>query len=470
MVFSSYSFLFYFLPILILIYYRVSERFHNILLLVFSLAFYAWGGPEYLLVMFLSILVNYIMGLVVFTVREKHFKLKIALCVTVLLNLLLLGYFKYFDFFIENINFIFCTEFTKLDIVLPIGISFYTFQGLSYVIDVKNGKGEVQRNPLKVALYISFFPQLIAGPIVRYETVASELECRHADRNDMSYGMGRFVVGLAKKILLANEFGQIADQYFALKAGELSIVTAWIGAVAYTLQIYYDFSGYSDMAIGLGRIFGFHFPENFNYPYISKSVTDFWRRWHISLSTWFRDYVYIPLGGNRCSGGRHIFNIFFVWTLTGIWHGASWNFLIWGMYYAFLLILEKVFLVKYADRLPDFLKGVMTMLLVTVGWVIFRADTLSHACTVLKSMFDIHTNSHLFVRQTVRFCQDSGLWFLGGVLFAIPLAEKVKTFAKRYLSVQWRKALHLVGFVFLFALCVIKLVVSSYNPFIYFRF
>lgn len=470
MLFSSYSFLFYFLPALLVLYFLLPGRLRNYLLLAFSLGFYAWGGPKYLAIMLLSIAINYSMGLLVSHCKGHDRYEKLTLTLAVILNLGLLGYFKYANFFVDNVNLLLHANYAIQKIVLPIGISFYTFQGLSYVIDVKNGRGEVQRNPLKVALFISLFPQLIAGPIVRYETIAGQLDKRSYDNRLVTEGMERFVFGLSKKIIFANTFGLLADKSFILGTGELSIVTAWIGAIAYTLQIYYDFSGYSDMAIGLGQILGFSFPENFNYPYIAKSITDFWRRWHISLSTWFRDYVYIPLGGNRKGIKRQIFNMLVVWTLTGFWHGASWNFLIWGFYYAVLLIVEKLIPEAWREKLPDFVRTLLTMIFVIIGWVIFRAANLSEAVFYMRMMFDIHTNNSILAGQMRRFVQEYGIQFCTGVLFATPLIRTSYVKIGQRIGARKFLVVRVTIFLVLFLYCVMKLIVSSYNPFIYFRF
>lgn len=386
MVFSSVSFLVFFLPCLLVLYFMVPRRYRgarNFILLAFSLAFYACGGPKFLLLMLLSIVINYCCGLLAGPKHRPAVR-KAGVTLAAVLGLGLLGWFKYAGFFGEMLHAL--MPFIPVpQVTLPIGISFFTFQGLSYVIDVFRDAAAVQKNPLKLALYISFFPQLVAGPIVRYTTVADEIDERHESVSEFSAGAVRFLFGLAKKMLLANAVAQIADAAFS--AVSPSVALAWLGAVAYTFQIYFDFSAYSDMAIGLGRMFGFHFLENFNYPYVSRSVTEFWRRWHISLSTWFRDYVYIPLGGNRCSRARNILNLFLVWALTGLWHGANWTFIAWGLWFFVLLIGEKFLWGKALSRLPSLLQHVYAMLLVILSWVLFRADDIGAALCYMAAMF-----------------------------------------------------------------------------------
>ena len=386
MVFSSASFLIFFLPCLLVLYFLVPRRcryLRNLILLAFSLAFYACGGPKFLLLMLLSIAINYAGGLLAGPAHRPRTR-RLGMTLAVVLGLALLGWFKYAGFFGEMLHAL-LPVVPVPQVTLPIGISFFTFQGLSYVIDVYRGDAAVQRDPLKLALYIAFFPQLVAGPIVRYTTVAEEIDERHESVSEFSAGAVRFLFGLGKKMLLANAVARIADAAFA--AVMPSVLFAWLGAVAYTFQIYFDFSAYSDMAIGLGRMFGFHFLENFNYPYVARSVTEFWRRWHISLSTWFRDYVYIPLGGNRCSRVRNVWNLFVVWFLTGMWHGASWNFIAWGLWFFVLLVGEKLLWGKALERLPSLVRHAYAMVLVVFSWVLFRAETLTAAAAYFAAMF-----------------------------------------------------------------------------------
>lgn len=346
MVFSSLLFLFYFLPAVLVVYFIVPRKAKNIVLLIFSLFFYAWGEPVYILLMMFSICMDFFLGLWLERVRQNRERAKKVLVLAVVLNVALLAFFKYADFFVDNLNAVTGLAIPSLNIPLPIGISFYTFQAMSYLIDLYRGDVPVQRSIVAFGTYVSLFPQLIAGPIVRMRTVVGELADRRESFDDFSIGVKRFVAGLGKKVLIANTLGEVWSQVSAMEPDGLPVLTAWIGVLAYTFQIYFDFSGYSDMAIGLGRMFGFHFLENFDYPYISKSITEFWRRWHISLSSWFKEYVYIPLGGNRKGLSKQIRNILIVWLLTGFWHGASWNFVVWGLYFGVLLILEKLFLLR----------------------------------------------------------------------------------------------------------------------------
>ncbi len=378
MVFSDLIFLFFFLPAVILVTKLSPRSWRNTELFLFSLLFYAWGEPVYVLLMLTVILVNYLAGLLVaaFPAETRWRERRLALVLAIALNLGILGYFKYTGFFLESMNRLFRSHFPVPEIVLPIGISFYIFQSMSYVIDVYRYQVDPQYNPLLFGTYVSLFPQLIAGPIVRYKDVASQLDFRAGSVEQFSSGVRRFLVGAAKKVLIANNIGLLWDTFSAMPAGELTVLGSWIGILGFSLQIYFDFSGYSDMAIGLGRMLGFEFRENFDYPYISQSVTEFWRRWHISLGTWFRDYVYIPLGGNRRGLARQFLNILIVWALTGFWHGANWTFLLWGLYYAVFLILEKAFLLRWLEKLPRFVRHVYAVLVAVCGWVLFQLDSV----------------------------------------------------------------------------------------------
>ena len=470
MVFSSFTFLFIFLPALLLLYFAVPSRFRsarNLVLLAFSLFFYAYGGPEFLLLMLASIAINYAFALLCF---RNGRGVRPALIAAVVLNLGLLGYFKYAGFLCENLAAL-GADITVPQIVLPIGISFFTFQGMSYVIDVYRGEVPAAKNPLRVALYISLFPQLIAGPIVRYSTIADEITTRRESLDDFSDGLTRFIIGLAKKVIIANSVGQMADSIFTLPAQELTASLSWLGAIAYTFQIYFDFSGYSDMAIGLGRMFGFHFLENFSYPYVSKSITEFWRRWHISLSTWFRDYLYIPLGGNRCGRGRQIFNMLVVWALTGLWHGAEWNFLLWGLYYFLLLVGEKYIWKKPLAALPGAFKHVYALLLIVLGWVLFRCESLGAVGAYLAAMFG---GAPFSDGQTAYYLAEYWWVLIVAVIASLPVKQRLEAvlekrqdraifrFMKNWLPKLWALAL--------FALCYIRLLAGTFNPFIYFRF
>ncbi len=389
MLFTSSVFILYFLPLLFLCYFIIPQKFNtarNVVLFCFSMVFYAWGGLRYFGLFVASMAINYLGGLAVGLMKQKKHR-RLFLILTVALNLGLLGWFKYAGF-LSGILHDIGLPISVLKIVLPIGISFFTFQGLSYVIDVYRGDAGLQKNPLNVCLYIALFPQLVAGPIVRYTDVEKEILHREHTVKLFSDGCVRFMLGFGKKMLLANAMGEIADAAFGnLGTPLMTTPLAWVGAIAYTFQIYFDFSAYSDMAIGMGKMFGFHFRENFNYPYIATSVTDFWRRWHISLSTWFRDYVYIPLGGNRCSPARHILNLAIVWTLTGLWHGAAWNFILWGMFYGALLIIEKYLLKNILPKIPKPLTWLSTFAVVVFGWVLFRAETLPDVGGYLAAMF-----------------------------------------------------------------------------------
>ncbi len=467
MVFSSLTFLLYFLPITCILYFTArSITQKNIILLIVSLFFYAWGEPVYIFVIVLSLLNDYFFSNQIQRLRDKSANKKylerIYFLVSLAINLGLLMFFKYSNFIIENVNYLLDLNIQASNLPLPIGISFYTFQTMSYSIDVYRAKLKAQRNFITLATYVALFPQLIAGPIVRYETIEQELTVRTSNSTDIAYGIRRFIVGLAKKVLIANQMGLIADAIFKTGATANYTLVVWLGVVAYSFQIYFDFSGYSDMAIALGRMFGFHFLENFNYPYIASSITDFWRRWHISLSSWFKDYVYIPLGGNRKLQYR---NIFIVWFLTGLWHGASWNFIIWGLYYAYLLIIEK--LLKGKITLPYVLKRAITMFLVFVGWTIFRVENFTDLKAVFTTMFTYkHISISLFLLE-----YQSILYALPFIIVAI--IASVPLFKKLALKLEHKKiTAYLLDFylIVVFLITMSFLVGSSFNPFIYFRF
>ena len=472
LLFSSTTFIYLFLPVVLFCYYilfRRSRKLQNIFLLIASLLFYAWGEPKFVLIMMVSILLNWLIGLLV-----DRFKRNKTLCtglitIDVILNLSLLFVFKYLGFACNTVNSLFGAGLNVPSIALPIGISFFTFQAMSYVIDVYREKGAVQKDLLCVGLYIAFFPQLIAGPIVRYETVADEILNRKETTNDFFDGFVRFVMGLAKKVLLSNSFAFLADQAFnsASQGIELSVGFSWLGALAYTLQIFFDFGGYSDMAIGLGRMFGFHFLENFNYPYISTSITEFWRRWHISLGTWFRDYVYIPLGGSRVSRPRQILNLFVVWFLTGIWHGANFTFILWGLMYFILLVIEKLTgWHKPKGKLLTIIKWLYTMLFVVLGWVLFRAETVKDALYYLKGMFGLGGVPFADGMFT-GYLKQNLLLLIWGIALSTPIIPVLK---KKLGSTFMWDVLSVVGLIFLFILSMASLVSNSYNPFIYFNF
>ncbi len=469
MLFSSLSFLLVFLPLLIVSYNLGSSiKYKNLILFIFSLVFYAWGEPVYVALMIFSILANYVLALIIHDFHNKDNMLgaKLAFISSNIINIGLLIFFKYMDFIIVNTNYIYGANIDTLGILLPIGISFYTFQIMSYTIDVYRGKVGVQKNFITLGTYVVLFPQLIAGPIVRYETIENELKNRSVTLDDIYSGISRFVIGLGKKIIIANQTAVIADKIFSLNAVNMGMELAWLGVIAYTLQIYFDFSGYSDMAIGLGKVFGFTFLENFNYPYISKSVTEFWRRWHISLSSWFRDYVYIPLGGNRVNIFRWILNIYIVWFLTGLWHGASWNFILWGLYYGAILVIEKNVLSAFKVNVPGVIKRIYTLLLVMIGWVIFRTDTMYIAINYIKTLFGVygHSTFDSFYNLSIT---NLMIFIVFGIIGSTPF---MKNMIKRFCNNIINEAIYDVFVIIIFFCCLLFLINNSFNPFIYFRF
>lgn len=467
MLFSSATFLFLFLPFVITVYYTfLKNKRHqqNIFLCIFSILFYAWGEPAFVFVMLLSIVINYFLGLYIGKHRDQRTKAKTAMVLAVVINLSLLFIFKYLTFTLTNLNKLISASVSVPDIALPIGISFFTFQAMSYVIDVYRGE-QHQKSILNVGLYISFFPQLIAGPIVRYETVAEEINNRKETFEDFCEGVFRFIIGLGKKVLIANTMAIVADLFFDSNAGSLSALSAWVGVIAYTFQIFFDFSGYSDMAIGLGRMFGFHFLENFDYPYISTSITEFWRRWHISLGTWFRDYLYFPLGGSRTkSKTRLVFNLFVVWLMTGIWHGANWTFVVWGLMYFLLLVIEKITGFHKLDRFKP-VKYLYTIFFVMLGWVFFRSASISHALDYIGAMFG--ANGLAIDNYAIFFLKENAICF---VLAAIASTPFIKKFCSKYLSNKPGEILITAVLILVFLLSVIYIVKGTYNPFIYFNF
>lgn len=468
MLFSSIVFIYFFLPMVILLYFLLPFKYKNVLLLISSLCFYAWGEPKYSILMVFSIIEGFTLGR--FIEKERSTKRgRILVMLSIVMNLSLLGYFKYFNFFLSNINGLFGCDFPLLSIALPMGISFYIFSIISYTIDIYRERFQAEKNIVDFATYISLFPQLVAGPIIRYSDIYIQLHERSHSFEACYYGGRRFIIGLAKKVLLANSFGLLVTNY--QEASEQSVLLYWIYAVAFTLQIYYDFSGYSDMAIGLGRIFGFRFLENFNYPYISQSISDFWRRWHISLGAWFKDYVYIPLGGNRVLVSKQILNLLTVWMLTGFWHGASWNFVIWGLYYAVILIFEKFFLKKIKPTgFMKCLTHIYVMVVVIVGFVLFNADTLKTSLVEISGMFGL-SSIPLLGTESLYFLRSYAVVFLLGIIGATPI---LKTFYQKLSNKKMVENLTLVlEPVFLTILMLIitgYLVDGSYNPFLYFRF
>ena len=465
MLFTSISFLYYFLPALIIIYFITPKKYKNIILLIASLLFYLYGEPKYVFLMIAEIIIAYIGAILIDKYKNQS---KNILITTLFIHVFLLIIFKYTDFIIQAINDISNANIKLLNIALPIGISFYTFQIISYVIDVYNGKVKVQKNIINLATYVSLFPQLVAGPIVRYQTVEKELDDRVHSFNNFAYGIRRFFIGLAKKVLIANALGELCNKAFALN--ETTIIFYWIFGISYMLQLYFDFSAYSDMAIGLGRIFGFNFPENFNYPYISKSITEFWRRWHISLSTWFKDYVYIPLGGNRDGKYKQIRNILIVWLLTGIWHGANWTFLIWGLLFGIILIIEKIFLNKFMEKLPSFIRRIYVLFIVMILFIIFSSDNMSVALSNIKGLFGM--NGEAFINDYTLHYLKSYLpiliiAFLGATPFIKTLIDKLRK--NKYVN-NIINILEPILIVMILFVVTSYLIDNSYNPFLYFRF
>lgn len=468
MLFSSIVFLFTFLPAVMLLYYLLPVRFRNVILLLASLVFYAWGEPVYLFLMLLSILFNYFSGLDIARNLQDKRAAKRSLVFNLIINLAVLGFFKYEGFVLDTLNGILPVHISYHALPLPIGISFYTFQILSYIIDVYRGNVKVQTNLPNFALYVTMFPQLIAGPIVQYADVDEQLASREVSWTKFGEGSMYFIRGLAKKVLLANTSGMIFTEVSGLAKGNIAVVTAWLGAFAYMFQIYFDFSGYSDMAIGLGKMFGFEFNMNFNYPYVSKSITEFWRRWHISLSSWFRDYVYIPLGGNRVSKIKHIRNLLIVWFLTGLWHGAAWNFVAWGLYYGVILIIEKYFLSPVLDRLPDVVRHIYSIVLVVIGWVLFFSSSFGQAADYIRVMFG--AGAHGFADRESMYLLTSNL-----ILWLILIFGSTPLVHFRYehmlRSKKWNTTIiNSVVYAALFIVCIAYLVTETYNPFLYFRF
>lgn len=464
MVFSSIFFIFTFLPVTIALYYLAPARLRNVILLLASLFFYAWGEPVYLFLMIYSILFNYVAGLdLARTVQVKgRKKARGSLWLGVAVNLLILGFFKYYGFVEENLEALFSIDLPDLDLALPIGLSFYTFQSISYLVDVYRGRAHEQKNIIRFGLYISMFPQLVAGPIVQYADIDAQLGRRKASLEQFGQGAMYFIWGLGKKVLLANNLGQVYEAVKALPS--LSVLSAWVGVFAFTFQIYFDFSGYSDMAVGLGKMFGFELKENFAHPYCARSITQFWRRWHISLGAWFREYVYIPLGGNRVGVLRHICNLLIVWGLTGLWHGASWNFVIWGLYYGILLILEKYVLRNGTERIP-IVGTLYTMVLVMIGWVFFFSDTPGEALSYLGFMFGAGGVSLTDPAGMYYFMTNLLLFWLSW-LFCAPVIARTVTD-----RMQEKKATGLLLLkLAIFLLSTAYLIHDTYNPFLYFRF
>ncbi len=463
MLFSSITFLYYFLPLTIALYFILPKKFRNFVLLVASLFFYYWGEKVYIIAMVILSILGYVFGLLIDKFRGSKLS-KVFLILSIILPLTTLGIFKYADFFIQNINLIFNSKFELLKLALPIGISFYTFQILSYNIDLYRGNTVVQKNLINFMTYVAMFPQLIAGPIVRYSDISKELDERKYSFSEFAYGINRFIIGLSKKVLIANLLGEFCDIY--KNANEQTLVFTWAYAIAFALHIYFDFSGYSDMAIGLGRILGFHFPENFDYPYISKSITEFWRRWHITLSRWFRDYVYIPLGGNRVSKLKWLRNIFIVWALTGLWHGASWNFVLWGLLFAVLLVIEKLFLNKYLEKIPAIFSRIYVIFWVLISWIIFDATSFNEIFLRLSMMFGF-SNNPIINSETIYYLKSYMFIFIIALIGATPIIKNLLS------KIKFTKIKNLLEPITQFVLLIAVtayLVDGSFNPFLYFRF
>ena len=459
-------FLYIFLPIMLLFYFIVPSKFKNAIMILASLVFFAWGEIRYIFIMLVLAVMDFVCGKKITKYRDNKKKKIIFLMINVVVNLGILFFFKYADFIISNINNLTGLSIPLLNIPLPIGVSFNTFQSLSYIIDVYRGTVKCEKSFYNYLTYTTLFPQIIAGPIVRYETVDEELETKNISLDNFSAGMKRFIIGLGKKVLIANSVGTLWNTIEVGNYAELSMLFAWIGIIAFALQIYFDFSGYSDMAIGLAQIFGMKFDENFNYPYISKSITEFWRRWHITLSSWFRDYVYIPLGGNRRGLAIQIRNILIVWFLTGAWHGASWNFILWGVYFGVILILEKLFLLKLLEKLPNIIRHIYAIVIILVSWAIFAFEDLARVGEYIKAMF---INSTLWDNEALYYLQNYGVLILIGAICSIPLWKKLK----EKIDSKNSKTLEVIttlGYVAIFVLSTASLVTNSFNPFLYFRF
>ena len=470
MLFSSITFLFIFLPVTLALYFIVPHKFRNIIMLIASLIFYAWGEPVYIILMLLSILLNYVCGLDIYHKEGDPQKARRSLIFAVVCNLLLLGFFKYYGFVLDSLNAVLPVDIPYRELPLPIGISFYTFQALSYIIDVYRKEVRPQTNILYFAMYISMFPQLIAGPIVRYIDIEEQLKNRTVTMRKFGQGAEYFIIGLAQTVILANSVGQVFDQISGLQMGSFSVLTAWVGCVSFAFQIYFDFSGYSDMAVGLGKMFGFEFRRNFDYPYTSSSITEFWRRWHISLSTWFREYVYIPLGGNRCTQSRQIMNLLVVWMLTGLWHGSAWNFLFWGLYYGLLLVLEKFVWGKALERLPDVVRHIYSIVLVMIGWVFFFSPSLGYAVRYLSAMFGAGASAFID-KQALYFILTHWLLYAVAVLGSSAAGYSlIRRFVGVFDDNRAKKTAAGIVYIGMFLISIAYLVTESFNPFLYFRF
>lgn len=470
MVFSSLVFIFVFLPITLFIYYLSPRKLKNLVLLISSLIFYAWGEPIYIFLMIFTTVFSYVSAILIDKYKSKKTSSLAIFILSVAVNLSVLCFFKYYGFFIDNINNLFSMNIKFKKLPLPVGISFYTFQTLSYIIDVYLKKVPVQKNIISFSTYVTMFPQLVAGPIVKYGDINKQLENRKENLDKFGEGVSYFIRGLSKKVLLANNIGLLWSNVKALSPDKISVFSAWLGILAFTFQIYFDFSGYSDMAIGLGKFFGFDLMENFNYPYISKSVTEFWRRWHISLGSWFREYVYIPLGGNKKGALKQYRNLFIVWFLTGFWHGANWNFIIWGLYFGILITLEKIFVLKWLDKLPNFISHVYALIIIIVGWAIFEFENTSVLFSFIKTMFGMGSNTFID-NQSIYYLYTNLFLFILAIIFSIPLSKKL--FEKLICNVKFKPYAKLIVptiYLILIFLCTTYLVNETYNPFLYFKF
>ena len=466
MVFSSIVFLYIFLPIMLLIYFIVPNKFKNAVMIVASLIFFAWGEIRYIFIMLLLAVMDYVCGQKINKYNDNLIKKRLFLFIDVGTNLLILFFFKYSDFIISNINCITKLNIPLLNIPLPIGVSFNTFQSLSYIIDVYRGTVKCEKSFYNYLAYTTLFPQIIAGPIVRYETVDDELEVKNISLNNFSMGMKRFIIGLGKKVLIANNIGVLWNVIETGDYSNLTFVLSWFGILGYALQIYFDFSGYSDMAIGLAKVFGMDFDENFNFPYVSKSITEFWRRWHITLSSWFRDYVYIPLGGNRKGLVKQIRNILIVWFLTGAWHGASWNFILWGLYFGIILILEKIFILNILKKCGKIISHAYAIILILIGWVIFAFEDLHKVGTYLQSMFNV---TNFINNETLYYLRNYGLIVAIGIICSTALIKKFLIKLNNNDKIKC-KIFETFIYILIVVLCTASLVTDSFNPFLYFRF
>ena len=466
MAFSTNLFFFLFLPLTLIGYYLIRNKFQNAFLLVASFAFFAWSAWKAIYVLIAVILISYIVSLMIDLNRSKKAK-RIYLSLGIIAVVMILCYFKYFNFIIDILNQLTKSDFNHSNVFLPVGISFFVFQSISYMVDVYRGEAQADKNIIKVSLYFAFFPKLTQGPIMRYSSMAGDLEQRYDNIEQVSEGVRRFVIGLAKKLIIADQLGQIVDPIFGLDHQGLSASLVWGGVIAYTLQIYFDFSGYSDMAVGLGKMFGFDLIENFNYPYVSKSITEFWRRWHISLSTWFKDYVYIPLGGNR--RGNQYINLLIVFILTGLWHGASWTFVVWGLFHGVLRLIEKITM-KEREKVPGLIRWLITMLMVMIGWVFFRAPDLSSALTILSTMFGFRNGNAIQYKLTWFYDNKRLLILLLGLLAMLPWRQWLPAGIREMEEKPIGLVLKYASTMFLFGICLLMIMTSTYSSFIYFKF